>query len=50
MLDYLGHAEESKAIERAVIAAVDAGETTQDLRGKLGTQASGDAVLKRLKI
>src|SRR2546430_1933232 len=28
MLDYLGHTEEGKAIERAVIAAVDAGETT----------------------
>ena len=50
MLDYLGHAEESKAIERAVIAAVDAGETTQDLGGALGTRAAGDAVLSRLEI
>jgi 3-isopropylmalate dehydrogenase len=50
MLDYLGHAEESTAIERAVVAAVDAGDTTRDIGGKLGTQASGDAVLKRLEI
>jgi 3-isopropylmalate dehydrogenase len=50
MLDYLGHAEEAKAIERAVVAAVDAGETTQDLGGKLGTHASGDAILKHLQI
>jgi len=50
MLDYLGHAEEAKAIERAVIAAVDAGETTQDLGGALGTRAAGDAVLSRLEI
>jgi 3-isopropylmalate dehydrogenase len=50
MLDYLGHAEEAKAIERAVVAAVDAGETTHDLGGVLGTRAAGDAVLKRLQI
>ena len=48
MLDYLGHPSESKMIEDAVIAAVDAGETTKDLGGKLGTKAAGDAVLKRL--
>src|SRR5712692_3823617 len=50
MLDYLGHGEESKAIERAVIAAVDAGETTKDLGGSLGTQAAGEAVLRRLQL
>jgi 3-isopropylmalate dehydrogenase len=50
MLDYLGQAEESKAIERAVVAAIDAGETTHDLGGTLGTRAAGDAVLSRLEI
>ncbi len=50
MLEYLGHREEANAIERAVIAAIDAGETTQDIGGKLGTKAAGDAVSKRLEI
>src|SRR5205807_2544959 len=50
MLDYLGHAEEAKAIERAVIAAVDANETTHDLGGTLGTRAAGEAVLVRLEL
>src|SRR5216684_4523135 len=49
MLDYLGHANEAKAIEAAVVAAIDAGETTKDLGGSLGTRAAGEAVLKRLK-
>jgi 3-isopropylmalate dehydrogenase len=48
MLDYLGHPSEAKAIEAAVVAAVDAGETTKDLGGSLGTRAAGEAVLKRL--
>ncbi|MDQ6801308.1 MAG: 3-isopropylmalate dehydrogenase [Acidobacteriota bacterium] len=48
MLDYLGHPNEGKAIEAAVVAAVDAGETTKDLGGTLGTRAAGEAVLKRL--
>src|SRR5256712_4463814 len=49
MLEYLGHEDEAQAIEKAVIAAVDAGETTKDLGGALGTKAAGDAVLRRLK-
>jgi len=49
MLEYLGYPSESKAIESAVVAAVDAGETTKDLGGSLGTRAAGDAVLKHLK-
>jgi 3-isopropylmalate dehydrogenase len=48
MLDYLGLADDANAIERAVIAAIDAGETTRDIGGSLGTKAAGDAVLKRL--
>src|SRR5207244_7220652 len=50
MLEYLGHANEAKAIEKAVVAAVDAGETTKDLGGSLGTRAAGEAILNRLKV
>jgi 3-isopropylmalate dehydrogenase len=49
MLEYLGYPGESKAIESAAVAAVDAGETTKDIGGSLGTRAAGDAVLKHLK-
>ena len=50
MLDYLGFAAEGKAIESAVIEAIEAGETTKDLGGSLGTRAAGDAVLKKLRL
>lgn len=49
MLQYLGHAEEAAAIERAVIAAIAAGETTTDIGGKLGTRAAGEAILRHLE-
>jgi 3-isopropylmalate dehydrogenase len=49
MLEYLGHAGEAAMIERAVVAAIGAGETTKDLGGALGTRAAGDAVLRRLE-
>jgi 3-isopropylmalate dehydrogenase len=48
MLEYLGFDSEAKAIERAVIATIDAGETTRDIGGSLGTKAAGEAVLKKL--
>jgi 3-isopropylmalate dehydrogenase len=48
MLDYLGYPNEGKAIEAAVVAAVDANETTKDLGGALGTRAAGEAILKRV--
>jgi 3-isopropylmalate dehydrogenase len=50
MLEYLGHASESSIIENAVIAAIDAKETTHDLGGTLGTRAAGEAVLRRLEL
>jgi 3-isopropylmalate dehydrogenase len=50
MLEYLGHGPESSIIERAVIAAIDANETTHDLGGTLGTRAAGEAVLRRLEL
>lgn len=50
MLDYLGCSAESDAIERAVVAVIEAGETTHDLGGSLGTKAAGEAVLRRLSL
>lgn len=48
MLEYLGLEDEAQLIERAVIAAIQAGETTRDLGGGLGTRAAAEAVLKNL--
>jgi 3-isopropylmalate dehydrogenase len=48
MLEYLGHQDAADEIERAVVAAIDAGETTHDLGGALGTKAAGEAILKRV--
>jgi len=48
MLEYLGFNEEATRVERAVVGAIDAGETTSDIGGKLGTKAAGEAILKRL--
>ena len=50
MLDYLGFPTEAKVIDAAVAAAIEAGETTKDIGGSLGTRAAGEAVLKRLKL
>ena len=49
MLRHLGHAAEAERLEAAVRAAVQAGETTADLGGSLGTQAAGDAIVRRLR-
>lgn len=48
MLDYLGFKEASAAIERAVEAAVRAGETTADIGGRLSTTEAGAAIRRRL--
>ena len=50
MLDYLGFKDEAAIIERAVIAAIGANETTVDIGGSLGTKAAGETVLKRLEL
>ncbi len=50
MLEYLGHADEASIVERAVVAAIDANETTHDLGGTLGTRAAGAAVVGRLAL
>ncbi|HVS32137.1 MAG TPA: isocitrate/isopropylmalate family dehydrogenase, partial [Thermoanaerobaculia bacterium] len=49
MLEYLGFGEEAIIIEKAVIAAIEAGETTHDLGGGLGTMAAAEAVVAFLK-
>ncbi len=49
MLEYLGFPSEAARIETAVTEAIQAGETTNDLGGTLGTKAAGEAVLKRLE-
>ncbi|HKO54694.1 MAG TPA: isocitrate/isopropylmalate family dehydrogenase [Thermoanaerobaculia bacterium] len=48
MLEYLGLADDAARIESAVVGAIEAGETTSDLGGKLGTKAAGQAILERL--
>ena len=48
MLEYLGFPEESTRIEQAVVAAIEAKETTADIGGALGTKAAGEAILNRL--
>jgi 3-isopropylmalate dehydrogenase len=50
MLDSLGHSAEGAAIEKAVIAAIDANETTHDIGGSLGTKEAAEAVLRRLEV
>src|SRR5262245_8897306 len=48
LLEHLELNDASRAVENAVIACVNAGQTTQDVGGKLGTREVGDAVLARL--
>jgi 3-isopropylmalate dehydrogenase len=48
MLEHLGLNEPAMAVERAVIACVNEGKTTQDAGGRLGTREVGDAVLEKL--
>jgi len=48
LLEHLELNEASRAVENAVVACVNAGQTTQDAGGRLGTREVGDAVLARL--
>jgi 3-isopropylmalate dehydrogenase len=48
MLEHLGLNEAARAVENAVIACVNEGQTTQDVGGKLGTREVGDAVVRAL--
>ena len=49
MLETLGRKDDAVRIERAVEAAVQAGDVTQDVGGTLGTTQAGEAVRKRLR-
>jgi 3-isopropylmalate dehydrogenase len=49
MLEHLGLKEAGALIERAVVAAIRAGQTTSDLGGSLSTQAAGAAVRDQLR-
>lgn len=48
MLDHVGRREEGARLAAAVESAIEAGETTADLGGRLGTDEVGEAVLRRL--
>ena len=48
MLEHTGLAEHAERVERAVVACLEAGECTADVGGRLGTAATGDAVVRRL--
>jgi 3-isopropylmalate dehydrogenase len=48
MLRHLGHAAAGDRLENAVRECIVAGETTAELGGTLGTQAAGDAIVRRL--
>jgi 3-isopropylmalate dehydrogenase len=48
MLDTLGYAAASKAIEQAVERAVHDHQTTPDIGGRLGTREVGDAIVRAL--
>ena len=48
MLEYLGRDDDARRIERAVEASLQAGETTRDVGGTLGTRAAGDSIRQRL--
>lgn len=50
MLDYLELEEAAAGIERAVEAAVRAGETTADIGGRLSTTEAGEAIRKHLTL
>jgi 3-isopropylmalate dehydrogenase len=49
MLAHIGLESEAVRIERAVKGCLDAEECTVDVGGKLGTSATGDAVVRRLR-
>ena len=49
MLAHLGMAAEAEKVERAVVSAIHAGETTRDLGGSLGTREAGEAIRRRLR-
>lgn len=49
LLDHLGHRQAGERVERAVVEAFEAGQTTPDLGGDLSTTDAGTAVIKNLE-
>ena len=50
MLETLGHRTEAVAVERAVEAAIAAGQTTSDIGGPLGTREVGDWIAAAIRL
>jgi len=48
LLDYVGYKDAAAGVERAVEAAVRAGETTSDIGGRLSTTEAGEAIRRHL--
>jgi 3-isopropylmalate dehydrogenase len=48
MLEYLGHADAARAVERAVRDSIAEGETTRDLGGTLSTTEAGERIRERI--
>jgi 3-isopropylmalate dehydrogenase len=48
LFEHLGHMEAARLVERSVVAALKARETTPDIGGALGTYEVGDAVCRRI--
>jgi len=49
MLDHLGFRDEAALVEKAVVAAIENGETPRELGGSLGTREVGEAVSRRIR-
>ena len=50
MLEHIGCSDAARRVERGVLACVEARECTADVGGTLGTAASGDAVVRRMRV
>jgi 3-isopropylmalate dehydrogenase len=48
MLEYLGHADAARAVERAVRDSIADGDTTRDLGGALSTTEAGGRIIRRV--
>jgi len=48
MLEYLGHADAARAVERAVQDSIAGGDTTRDLGGTLSTTEAGERIRGRI--
>ena len=49
MLDHLRFRDEAALVEKAVVAAIENGETPRELGGSLGTREVGEAVSRRIR-